>query len=390
MATSASPGGGNKYQLLDMIRQRKSTVMTEIDEIKLQIQDVERELQELEELDIEEGEASDNKEKIVRKIRREFNTKPKKGVKMLLEQDLVENSPAGVAKWLFETEGLKKGAIGEYMGEGDEFNLLVLEEFSKLHDFKGMTFDAALRQYLGSFRLPGEAQKIDRMMEKYAARYCQCNPTVFSHQDTCYVLAFSTIMLNTALHNPSVKQKQTLESFISMNRGIDQGNDLPSELLTELFQSIEKTPFKLPEDDGMQSAFFNPERSGWLVKEGGHMKSWKKRWFTLANNCLYYFENEGDDKPKGTIPLENLCVRELSSFKKPNCFEILREEEGAAVKGNKTTKKGLVVQGNHSSYKLQASNRQEMDGWMKCIRAAMQRDPVFEMFQAHRRKARVE
>lgn len=36
-----------------------------------------------------------------------------------------------------------------------------------------------LRQFLWSFRLPGEAQKIDRMMEAFAQRYCLCNPGVF-------------------------------------------------------------------------------------------------------------------------------------------------------------------------------------------------------------------
>lgn len=38
---------------------------------------------------------------------------------------------------------------------------------------------APCRQFLWSFRLPGEAQKIDRMMEAFAQRYCQCNPGVF-------------------------------------------------------------------------------------------------------------------------------------------------------------------------------------------------------------------
>ena len=35
------------------------------------------------------------------------------------------------------------------------------------------------RQFLWSFRLPGEAQKIDRMMETFATRYCDCNAAVF-------------------------------------------------------------------------------------------------------------------------------------------------------------------------------------------------------------------
>lgn len=36
------------------------------------------------------------------------------------------------------------------------------------------------RQFLWSFRLPGEAQKIDRMMECFARRYCELNPGVFT------------------------------------------------------------------------------------------------------------------------------------------------------------------------------------------------------------------
>lgn len=87
------------------------------------------------------------------------------------------------------------------------------------------------RQFLWSFRLPGEAQKIDRMMECFAQRYCQLNPDIFTNADTCYVLSFAIIMLNTSLHNPSVKDKPAPEQFVAMNRGINNGGDLPQELL---------------------------------------------------------------------------------------------------------------------------------------------------------------
>ena len=49
--------------------------------------------------------------------------------------------------------------------------------------------------------------------------------------DTCYVLAFSVIMLNTSLHNPSVKDRPDVDRFIAMNRGINDGQDLPREVL---------------------------------------------------------------------------------------------------------------------------------------------------------------
>ena len=49
-----------------------------------------------------------------------------------------------------------------------------------MHEFQGMILVQALRQFLWSFRLPGEAQKIDRMMESFAKRYCEVNPDVFN------------------------------------------------------------------------------------------------------------------------------------------------------------------------------------------------------------------
>lgn len=37
-------------------------------------------------------------------------------------------------------------------------------------DFAGLGIVQALRMLLNKFRLPGEAQKIDRIMEKFASR----------------------------------------------------------------------------------------------------------------------------------------------------------------------------------------------------------------------------
>lgn len=44
------------------------------------------------------------------------------------------------------------------------------EAFSELFDFGGMSFSGALRLFLSRFRLPGEAQCIDRLMEAFATR----------------------------------------------------------------------------------------------------------------------------------------------------------------------------------------------------------------------------
>ena len=65
------------------------------------------------------------------------------------------------------------------------------------------------RTFLSGFRLPGEAQKIDRLMEKFAERFVSCNPDAFKSADVGYVLAYSVILLNTDAHNPQVKNKMT-------------------------------------------------------------------------------------------------------------------------------------------------------------------------------------
>ena len=97
--------------------------------------------------------------------------------------------------------------IGDYLGEREGVSLKVMHAYVDSFDFQGMEFDEAIRAFLQGFRLPGEAQKIDRIMEKFAERYCKCNSKAFISADTAYVLAYAVIMLNTDAHNPMVKNK---------------------------------------------------------------------------------------------------------------------------------------------------------------------------------------
>ncbi|POI30872.1 hypothetical protein CIB84_005377, partial [Bambusicola thoracicus] len=154
-----------------------------------------------------------------------------RGIQYLIEQQLLSSDLQEIAKFLHKGEGLNKTAIGDYLGGRDSKNIQILQAFVACHQFANLNLVQALRQFLWSFRLPGEAQKIDRMMEAFANWYCKCNPGVFQSTDTCYILSFSIIMLNTSLHNPNVKDKPPFERFVSINRGINDGADLPEELL---------------------------------------------------------------------------------------------------------------------------------------------------------------
>ena len=103
-----------------------------------------------------------------------FNRKPSKGIQYLQEQGLLGTSPTDIARWLHVDERLDKTAIGDFLG--DHNHNVVMYNYIDQMDFTQRDLVTALRYFLEGFRLPGEAQKIDRLMEKFASRYCECNP----------------------------------------------------------------------------------------------------------------------------------------------------------------------------------------------------------------------
>ncbi|CAK9823471.1 IQ motif and SEC7 domain-containing protein 1 [Anthophora retusa] len=179
-----------------------------------------------------------------------FNKKPERGISYLIRRGFLENSPQGVARFLISRKGLSKQMIGEYLGNlQNPFNMAVLECFSQELDLSGMQVDVALRKFQAYFRMPGEAQKIERLMEVFSQRYCQCNPDVVSRlrsADTVFVLAFAIIMLNTDLHTPNLKpeRRMRLEDFIKNLRGIDDCGDIDRDILVGIYERVKENEFK--------------------------------------------------------------------------------------------------------------------------------------------------
>ncbi|CAE7561117.1 Arfgef2 [Symbiodinium natans] len=178
-----------------------------------------------------------------------FNMKPKRGIEYLKQNGFLNDDPASLAALFKNTElGLDKTAIGDYLGEDKPFNKNALFALVDGLDFKAQSLDGSLRHFLSYFRLPGEAQKIDRMMEKFAEKYCNDNPERFANADCAFVLSFSLIMLQTDLHNPGIKNKMTKDEFVKNNRGINDHQDLPREYLEGLYDGVLHTPISLQED----------------------------------------------------------------------------------------------------------------------------------------------
>lgn len=226
---------------------------------------------------------------------RTFNGDPSKSMSALQSLGLVSTPPTAesMAEFLRHTPELDLRLVGEYLSKRKDFNGEVRKAFLSLFHFEGMPLVEALRTVLNSFRLPGESQLIERLMESFAEAYFvaqapvveagaatettqdplkmprwvfrekapdMCSETGggpedaagetptrmrMSNSDTIFVLSYSIIMLNTDLHNPGVKNRMTVEQFRSNNRGIDDGKSLPDFFLNDIYEAIRDDEIRL-------------------------------------------------------------------------------------------------------------------------------------------------
>ncbi|KAJ1331950.1 brefeldin A-inhibited guanine nucleotide-exchange protein [Microdochium nivale] len=187
---------------------------------------------------------------------RHFNFKPKKGMKLLIQEGFIpSDSPEDIARFLRNDDRLDKSQIGEFLGEGEPKNIEIMHAFVDTMDFTKQRFVDALREFLQSFRLPGEAQKIDRFMLKFANRYVTGNPNAYANADTAYVLAYSVILLNTDLHSSKMKDRRmSKDDFIKNNRGINDGGDLPPDYLVGIYDEIASNEIVLKSERDIAAA----------------------------------------------------------------------------------------------------------------------------------------
>jgi brefeldin A-inhibited guanine nucleotide-exchange protein len=93
-------------------------------------------------------------------------------------------------------------------------------------------------------------------------------------------LAYSVIMLNTDAHNPQVKKRMTKADFVKNNRGINDGNDLPEDFLSSIYDEIVTNEIRMKDEieasitmtgPGLANALANVGRD--LQKEAYVMQS---------------------------------------------------------------------------------------------------------------------
>ena len=201
-----------------------------------------------------------------------FSNKPSEGLKFLQSQGVLPSplTPASVAKFLRIAPGLPNECTGSFLGElgkdnpsyeadGKAFHREVLLCYVRSFELKGQTVLNCMRIFLSAFRLPGEAQQIDRILVAFS-EYChggsvEGNSGLLENPEVTYLLTFSMIMLNTDLHNPNVRadRKMTIAQFIKNNsfygQELNQTRHIPNEYLETVYASLAQVPLRTERND---------------------------------------------------------------------------------------------------------------------------------------------
>ncbi|KAI9270638.1 hypothetical protein BDA99DRAFT_546097 [Phascolomyces articulosus] len=180
-----------------------------------------------------------------------FNDSPKKGIKFLTENGVIEkdkegDTTASLAEFLRSTQQLNKKSLGEYLGKPE--NLPLLQVFMRQFEFSGKRMDEALRLLLETFRLPGESQQIMRVTDTFAEVFYESKPPQIANPEAAQLLAYSIILLNTDQHNPQIRRRMTLEDYMRNLRGVNDKKDFPKEHLQEIYEAIKHDEIVMPEE----------------------------------------------------------------------------------------------------------------------------------------------
>jgi hypothetical protein len=223
-----------------------------------------------------------SKKRLMRKAAHLFNTKSSKGISFLVSSGIIADpvTPRSIASFLKNglVVGLDKKEVGVYLGElgkpavagkspkvweRDWFHKEVLVEYCSLFHFDRQSLLDGLRMFLASFRLPGEAQQIDRILQSFAdscGNLCEESKNgainIFSEDpkrasDVAFLLSFSIIMLNTDQHNDNIREDRRMKKsdFVRNNTDYgkditDPGKELPREFLESIYDSIREEEIK--------------------------------------------------------------------------------------------------------------------------------------------------
>ncbi|XP_039652273.1 pleckstrin homology domain-containing family A member 6 isoform X10 [Perca fluviatilis] len=117
-------------------------------------------------------------------------------------------------------------------------------------------------------------------------------------------------------------------------------------------------------------------KQGWLYKQASSgVKQWNKRWFVLADRCLFYYKDEKEDTVLGSLPLLSFRiggVEPSDNITRKFAFKVNSEKE-EGEDGELQEPVVFCMQAEHAgtrTYYFSADSHEEQEGWIRAMSEA--------------------
>ena len=126
-----------------------------------------------------------------------------------------------------------------------------------MFNFTEDTMEDAMRRFVSSARLIGESQVIERCLKAFSKKYYDDAgaKSGFKNLSVAITFAYSIMILHTDLHHKTLKNHMSLEGFLKNNTKINEGDNLPDDLLTMIYENIQAKEFSTPSRGNYLSDF---------------------------------------------------------------------------------------------------------------------------------------
>ncbi|XP_054160469.1 pleckstrin homology domain-containing family H member 2-like [Oppia nitens] len=150
------------------------------------------------------------------------------------------------------------------------------------------------------------------------------------------------------------------DAVLSASMDVITLNDAPPEVRApKRFSSLQRPTSIIRDEKQTLNDIF--EKSGYLTKLGGRLKTWRRRWFVLKDNVLSYYRSQSDankGKPRGQIHLEKSC--RITTTRDSGTFQIHT--------GNKK-----------KIYYLTSDSMITLEEWIRILNSVLKRNAVFHI-----------
>lgn len=186
-------------------------------------------------------------------------------------------------------------SLGKCLCDSKPFNKLLIEKFIDSYSFSQLHIFEAMRILFTDFKIEGEGQIVDRVIQIFGKKYTKDNPNTFSNPDIAYYLGFSIMMLQTDLHREEVIEKMSSSKFIEQFGLLSKG-EVEADFLIDVYNRVLTDPIKIPGQKLGSSMINNKNKKDMMkIEKENIMKSTTEKANTISKE-LYdfsiYIDNE--------------------------------------------------------------------------------------------------